>query len=85
MKKSKPFKIDLGLGDLYGNKPMKDIPVRSKKIIPTYTGRQYAVFTERGGVIVKHTFKNPDKARGFRIKAQAADGYDVVSDVVYDF
>jgi hypothetical protein len=84
MKRNKPFKIDLGLGDLFGHKNYPRVrpePVR----VPTYTGQKYAVFTQRDGVTIKHTFKNSTKARAFLETARGSGSYDVTSRVLLDF
>lgn len=82
-KKSKPFKIDLGFGDMFNVKPPKNIMER--KIIPTYSGEKYAIYTNRDGVIVKHTFKKGDRAAAFRENAKAAGSYSAVSDIQLDY
>lgn len=83
MPRNKPFKIDIGLGDLYGHqKPRQNKPTR---VLPTYTGEKYAVWTNRDGVIVKHTFRGSNRARAFLETAKASGSYSTVSDVQFDF
>ena len=83
MSKNKPFKIDLGLGDLYGNKPIAQR--RQAKVLPTYTGEKYAVWTNRDGTIIKHTFRGANRAKGFLETARASGSYTTVSDVQFDY
>ncbi len=83
MKKNKPFSIDLGFGNMFGEKPRKK--TRSQPVLPTYSGEKYAVWTNRNGTIIKHTFRGSTKARAFLETARASGSYDTVSDVQFDY
>lgn len=82
-KKDKPFKIDLGFGNMFGE-PMKPIK-RSSNVLPTYSGQKYAVWTNRNGTIIKHTFNTPTRAKAFLETSLASGSYDTVSNVQFDF
>lgn len=81
--KNKPFKIDIGLGDLYGHP--KTRKTRSDPILPTYSGERYAVWTNRDGTIIKHTFRGSNRAKAFLETARASGSYTTVSDVQFDY
>lgn len=82
-KRNKPFSVDLGFGNLFGE------PERKRKIpqavLPTYSGERFAVWTNRNGTIVKHTFKGSNKARAFLEVARASGSYDTISDIQFDY
>lgn len=83
-KKDKPFRIDLGFGNMfYPNDVMPR--QKTKPTLPTYTGEKYAVYTNREGVIVKHTFRGARRAKGFLETARASGSYDTVSDIQFDY
>lgn len=84
MKRNKPFKIDLGFGNLMGESTNRTTK-RNAPVLPTYSGEKYAVWTNRNGTIIKHTFRGSDKARAFLETARASGSYDTVSNVQFDF
>ena len=83
MKKDKPFKIDLGFGNMFGEPERRQ--TRSREVLPTYAGEKYAVWTNRNGTIIKHTFRGARKAKAFLETARASGSYDVVSDIQFDY
>lgn len=82
-KKDKPFKIDLGFGDLFKVSPPAKRSIANQ--LPTYAGQAFAVYTNNDGVIIKHTFKNNIKAQAFREKSKASGIYQAVSDIQFDW
>ena len=84
MKRNKPFKIDLGFGDMFSSKDVMPKQKR-KSLIPTYTGQNYAVYTNRDGVIIKHQFTKAERAKGFLEKARASGSYSSVSNIQFDY
>lgn len=85
MRKNKPFKVDLGFGDLFGTKRLKNITQEQPVRIPAYSGYKYAIYTVRDGVTVKHTFKNSNKAKAFLETARGSGSYDSTSNILLDF
>lgn len=82
-KRNKPFSIDIGLGDLYGHSKAKQR--RQEPVLPTYSGERYAIWTNRNGTVVKHTFRGSSKARAFLEIARGSGSYDTVSDIQFDY
>lgn len=82
-KKSKPFRIDLGFGNMFGEPDKRQ--ARRQPVLPTYSGEKFAVWTNRNGTIVKHTFRGTNKARAFLETARASGSYDTVSDIQFDY
>lgn len=58
---------------------------KSQPVLPTYSGEKYAIWTNRNGTIIKHTFKGSRKARAFLEIARASGSYDTVSDIQFDY
>ena len=63
------------------NRTMK----RNAPVLPTYSGEKYAVWTNRNGTIIKHTFNKSNRAKAFLETARASGSYDIVSDVQFDY
>lgn len=77
MMKLKPFKVDLGLGNLWGEQPKRKT-TSQKKPLPR-TRSKYAIYTDSQGTVIRHTFKNEEKAKAFWELARRSGQYDKVS------
>lgn len=65
----------------------KDVMPRqkAKPLLPTYTGENYAIYTNRDGVIIKHQFKKAERAKAFMEIAKASGSYNAVSDIQFNY
>lgn len=78
MSLNKPFKIDLGLGDLWGTQKKTRKTIKRKK--PTKKAKtRYVVFTESAGTQIPHNFSSEGRARAFYELARVSPQYDRVA------